>query len=148
MRKSLWDPASRNELIERLGRMSPDKAPLWGKMNASQMLAHIGSSIRMARGEIPVASKKLPIRFTPIKQLIIYWLPFPKGAPTAPELMSRVVTDWNENMSDVRTQIASFETCDRNGTWPEHPAFGSLSASAWGVLGYRHIDHHFRQFGV
>jgi hypothetical protein len=148
MRKSLWDPASRNELIERLGRMSPDKAPLWGKMNASQMLAHIGSSIRMARGEIPVASKKLPIRFTPIKQLIIYWLPFPKGAPTAPELMSRVVTDWNENMSDVRTQIASFETCDRNSAWPEHPAFGSLSASAWGVLGYRHIDHHFRQFGV
>ena len=32
--------------------------------------------------------------------------------------------------------------------WPEHPAFGSLTHRAWGVLKYRHADHHLRQFGV
>jgi len=30
--------------------------------------------------------------------------------------------------------------------WPEHPAFGALSRRAWGVLIYRHMDHHLRQF--
>ena len=26
--------------------------------------------------------------------------------------------------------------------------FGQLSNDEWGVLGYRHLDHHLRQFGV
>jgi len=26
--------------------------------------------------------------------------------------------------------------------------FGRLSAKQWGVLMYRHVDHHLRQFGV
>ena len=29
-----------------------------------------------------------------------------------------------------------------------HPAFGKLSPRAWGVLAWRHTDHHLRQFGV
>ena len=32
--------------------------------------------------------------------------------------------------------------------WQEHPAFGRLARRAWGVLAYRHLDHHLRQFGV
>ncbi|MGH9801334.1 MAG: DUF1569 domain-containing protein, partial [Blastocatellia bacterium] len=31
---------------------------------------------------------------------------------------------------------------------PEHPAFGKLSTKDWGALTYKHMDHHFRQFGV
>ena len=31
---------------------------------------------------------------------------------------------------------------------PETPAFGPLSARGWGVLTYRHLDHHLLQFGV
>lgn len=30
----------------------------------------------------------------------------------------------------------------------EHPAFGKMTSKAWGVPGYRHLDHHFKQFGV
>jgi hypothetical protein len=29
-----------------------------------------------------------------------------------------------------------------------HPVFGTLSGKAWGALGWRHLDHHLRQFGV
>ncbi len=29
-----------------------------------------------------------------------------------------------------------------------HPFFGSMTRSSWGVLGYKHFDHHLRQFGV
>jgi hypothetical protein len=32
--------------------------------------------------------------------------------------------------------------------WPRHPAFGAMSRLDWGVLGYRHVVHHFTQFGV
>ena len=29
-----------------------------------------------------------------------------------------------------------------------HSLFGQLSTDEWGVLGYRHLDHQLRQFGV
>jgi hypothetical protein len=29
-----------------------------------------------------------------------------------------------------------------------HPAMGRLSAAEWGRWGYRHMDHHLRQFGL
>ncbi|NIP78404.1 MAG: hypothetical protein GWM90_04055, partial [Gemmatimonadetes bacterium] len=29
-----------------------------------------------------------------------------------------------------------------------HAAFGPLSRKEWGVWGYRHTDHHLRQFGL
>lgn len=148
MPKSLWDESARQELIDRLDRLTPDAKPLWGKFNASQMVAHIGSSMRMAAGELPTKSRNLPIRFTPFKQIIIYLAPFPKGAPTAPELLSREVSDWNENVFDVKSRIQAFGNRDPKEPWPVHPAFGTLSNKAWGVLGYRHTDHHLKQFGV
>ena len=53
------------------------------------MVAHLNDAMRMATGELPVAPRKLPIRYFPLKQLILYVLPFPKSAPTAPELLAR-----------------------------------------------------------
>ena len=76
-------------MADRVKRLNADAKPAWGKFNASGMLAHINDSYRMALGELYVKPKNLPIRFTPIKQLVIYVAPFPKGAPTAPELLAR-----------------------------------------------------------
>ena len=53
------------------------------------MLAHLNDAMRMATGELPVAPKNLPLRYFPLKQLVVYVLPFPKSAPTAPELLAR-----------------------------------------------------------
>ncbi len=29
-----------------------------------------------------------------------------------------------------------------------HPFFGKMTANEWHILTYKHLDHHFRQFGV
>jgi hypothetical protein len=29
-----------------------------------------------------------------------------------------------------------------------HPMFGPLTRREWMLWGYRHMDHHFRQFGI
>jgi hypothetical protein len=102
----------------------------------------------MALGELTVEKRHLPVRYTPLKQLIVYWLPFPKNVPTAPTLVARSPTDWKEERITCRALIQRFEKESQSRTWPEHPAFGSLTSKQWGVLGYRHIDHHLRQFGV
>jgi hypothetical protein len=86
--KSLAHLETRREIQERIGRLRQDRAPLWGRMSAPQMMAHCADSIRMGLGQLPTKSKKLPLRYPPLKQLFVYWLPFPKGAPTAPELIA------------------------------------------------------------
>lgn len=122
--------------------------PRWGKMTAPQMLAHLTDWMMMAKGELPTLFRNGFLQFAPVKQLAIYWLPFPKGVPTAKELISRVPSDWKTERAALCNHMNSFETMHPDGTWPVHPAFGMLSPEAWGVLGYRHTDHHLRQFGV
>jgi hypothetical protein len=117
-------------------------------MSAPQMLAHLVDWMRMARGELPTAMMHRRLRYPPIKQLAIYWIPFPKGVPTAPELITRAASDWTGEHAALSRYIESFANKREMQVWPEHPAFGNISADAWGVLGYRHTDHHLRQFGV
>jgi hypothetical protein len=117
-------------------------------MTAAQMLAHLTDWMSMASGDLPVAAKPAILRHAPIKQLVIYWLPFPKGVPTAPELLARTPSQWDVERASLRERIESFETLFRKSHWPDHPVFGTMTARSWGVLGYRHMDHHLRQFGV
>ncbi len=148
MTKSLWNARVREDLLGRLARLSPEAKPRWGRMNAPQMLAHLAKWMQMAEGGMETAEMKLPLRYPPLKQLVIYWLPWPKGIPTAPELVCRETFDWAIEQAAVRELVHSFEKRDPKAPWPVHPAFGKLTSRAWGVLGYRHMDHHFRQFGV
>ena len=148
MPKTLWNARARQELLDRLQRLSPQAKPLWGRMNAPQMLAHLSKWMQMAEGDLATADKKLLMRYPPLKQFVVYWMPWPKGVPTAPELICRDEFDWNKEYAAVRQMLLSFEKRDPKGPWPVHPAFGRMTSRAWGVLGYRHTDHHFRQFGI
>lgn len=146
--KSMWESEARDEILARVGKLQPNAPARWGKMNCSRMLVHVTDGFRMATGELAVAPKNSPLRFTPLKQLIIYWLPFPKGAPTAPELLERTPGEWERETAQFKEALQQFTACSQRADWPAHPAFGKLSSKDWGVLIYRHIDHHFKQFGV
>jgi hypothetical protein len=147
--KTLWNEHARDEICRRVDRLTPDASARWGRFNVAQMLAHLNDAMRMALGELPVAPKRMPIRYWPLKQLIVYALPFPHGAPTAPELLTRCDhAAFADERAAFRGIVARLVAKPQSDDWPEHPAFGRLSYRAWGVLGYRHADHHLRQFGV
>lgn len=117
-------------------------------MNAPQMLTHLVGWMALANGELSARPRDMFFRHTPLKQLAIFWLPFPKGVPTAPELIALEPGDWDIERGVLCRHIESWGNFDKNRQWPEHPAFGKLTSEAWGVLGYRHTDHHLNQFGV
>ena len=146
--KTLWQEDFRHEIIERLANLNGDSKPNWGKMNCGQMLAHVADGLRMALGDLKTVPKKSFLRFRPVKYLIIYRLPFPKGAPTAPELISRPAEYVETEISAIKDLIEQFAEREQVVEWAQHPAFGKLSNKDWGVLGYKHIDHHLKQFGV
>ena len=112
------------------------------------MVCHLADSLKMAMGDLPVAPKQLPIRYPPLKQFIIYVAPFPKSAPTAPELLAREPREWAQRRRGRAGAAGARGVGPDHDAWPEHPAFGKLSKRAWGVLIYRHMDHHLRQFGA
>jgi hypothetical protein len=147
MPKSLSNARVRQEVLDRLGRLSPEATPLWGRMTAPQMLAHLADWMLMAQGELEVAAIQRLLRYPPIKQLVIYYLPFPKGVPTAPELIKRKPSAWAVEHAAVCRHVQSFENSNQKELWPAHPVFGKMTPRAWGVLAYRHMDHHLRQFG-
>jgi hypothetical protein len=128
--------------------LDADSAARWGKMNCRQMLAHVVDGMKMALGEISCQPKQSFLRRSPFKQIVIRWLPFPKNAPTAPELLSRKPEEIADEIEKIRELIGQFAKRNPNEDWAEHPLFGKLSAKDWGVLAYRHIDHHLEQFGV
>jgi hypothetical protein len=148
MQRSLSNAVARKELLDRLERLRPETTPLWGKMTAPQMLAHLADWMLMAKGELKTAAINRPLRYPPLKQLVIYWLPFPKGVPTAPELIRGEIPEWTVEYAAVRRHVQSFEKLDPKTTWPEHPVFGKMTPKAWCVFAYRHMDHHLRQFGI
>lgn len=147
--KTMWEGPRQREIRDRVARLSPESRGSWGKMSAPQMVCHLAESLKMALGDLACVPKKVPIRYPPLKQFIIYVAPFPKGVPTAPELIARSPQAWQADVAELQRLIDRFVTRgSERAPWPEHPAFGKLSRRAWGVLVYRHMDHHLRQFGA
>ena len=48
--KTLFDPAVKQDIINRINKLTPESKALWGKMNVSQMLAHCQMPIGVAIG--------------------------------------------------------------------------------------------------
>lgn len=146
--KSIFEPEVRHELLDRIAQLSPERPARWGRLDAPRMVTHLIESARMAAGELPVVPRRLPLRFYPLNHLVVYYAPFPKGAPTVPELLARRPATWTDDVATLRGLIEQVAARDPEGDWPEHPAFGRLSGKGWGVLIYRHFNHHLTQFGV
>ena len=103
--RSILNPSDCRELDERVRRLTPEHAARWGTMSAAQMVVHLSSSLRMASGELAVVPKHLPLRYPPLKQLALYWLPIPKNLPTAPELIARAPGEWSSELRDLCAQL-------------------------------------------
>jgi hypothetical protein len=63
-------------------------------------------------------------------------------------LLTRAPREWTSDIADVQALLNRAARTATTDGWPEHPAFGALSKRAWGVLIYRHMDHHLKQFGA
>lgn len=143
---SFYDPDRRRELLDRLARLTPDRAPAWGRLTAPKMVLHLIESLRLASGELRIAPAYLPLRSI-TRRVAIHWIPWPKGAKTARELLAGVPGSWETDVARLRERIASLPVPGEADPLPEHPLFGAMTKHDWGVLLYRHIDHHLTQFG-
>jgi hypothetical protein len=146
--KTLWDPRTHQEVLSRIRRLTPERRAQWGRMTCPQMVVHVTDALDLYMGALTSAGKRTPLQYAPLKQVFVYLVPIPKNVPTAPELIARMPGDWSEEIARLTRTLSAFAAQHARTDWPLHPIFGRMSRRAYGVLAYRHTDHHLRQFGV
>ena len=146
---SILNETDRAQIVTRMRSLSVSSSGRWGSMNVVSMMQHLRLSARMTLGELTVPSaNKRPFQVFPLKHLILYVLPFPKGAKTAPALKPTDVASFEEERAALLESLERVGTGPRDGKGPDHPLFGPLTWQEWGVVTYKHADHHLRQFGA
>jgi hypothetical protein len=75
--------------------------------------------------------------------------PMRKNTPTIPGAQVVDQRDLQGERQRLLALIDRFVAAGRTGmTTHPHSFFGRLTPDEWGVLSYKHLDHHLRQFGV
>lgn len=147
--RSILNESDRVAISNRVRSLSASSTARWGRMSVTGMLQHLRLSAQMTIGELKVPSaNKRAFQVFPLKHLILYVLPFPKGAPTAPELHPDAADSFEEECAAVLSLLDRIGSGPREGAGPAHPLFGPLSWSEWGAATYKHVDHHLKQFGA
>ncbi|HEY0141043.1 MAG TPA: hypothetical protein VGF48_09110 [Thermoanaerobaculia bacterium] len=146
--KSLFDATARASVISRVRRLTSDAERLWGTMTPAAAVTHLADQLRVAFGEIVRSSPPRVLSYWPLNYLAIYVIPWAKGkGKAAPETLSTKPLNWDADQAALITLIERFSSSEPDSQWPADPVFGSLSGRAWGVLCYKHVDYHLRQFG-
>jgi hypothetical protein len=148
----ILDTSSALELADRLSRLTAETPRRWGTMTAHEMLCHLADSFRGVMGERPVSmapaspAKRRLMRFVALHVP----LPWPRGIPTRPEVdPKRSGTRPLAFESDRQEVIALLRKFTSPAArYQQHPMFGAMSRGEWMIWGYRHMDHHLRQFGL
>ncbi len=148
--KNLFDKADTEEILSRIERLTPDRKPLWGKMNAAQMMAHCSVLLRIARGLDKPKRKWLGVLMGwALKDYYFGRKTFPRNSPTDPSFVVAGEKDFAEEKQNlIRHIMAFYQGGAENCTTHLNPFFGRLSPDEWARGQYKHIDHHLRQFGV
>lgn len=148
MAKTIWNPADRQALLSRFEKLQTGQKPKWGKMSTTQMVRHCTVPFYAAMGEFAVTHSNTFFRVWPMQKLIIHVLPWPQGAPTAPEFVITEEGHLPELLAGLRAAVDRFVTKGETQSFQPHAAFGPLSGADWGALMHRHLDHHLKQFGA
>jgi hypothetical protein len=149
MMGTLFDQMDRAAILRRVGGLTPERMPMWGKFTAPEMVCHVSAGLRQALGDLDAGKPWGPFRFPVINWLAINVFPWPKGkAKSPPALLGTKPTSWDGDITALRELIERFGQRGPSDAWPLSAAFGKISGKSWGVLEYRHLDHHLRQFNV
>ena len=149
---SLADPGLTEELVARLEKLREKRPRAWGKMTAHEMLCHLADSFEGVMGERPISpAADTWMNRNVIKYIALHTtLAWPKGTPTRPEVDQTKggtkPTDFERDRDKVIALLRRFTASDAR--YDRHPIFGPLTREEWLVWGYRHTDHHLRQFAL
>lgn len=148
--KNLFEPASASEIIHRIGQLKPDSARQWGSMSAAQMLAHGSAWMEMAAGvNHPPRGFLGRLVGKWAKKSVLSEQPIRRNMPTGKSLKMTDEKDFAVEQRRLLDQVQRFATGGpKQCTTHPHSFFGPMTPLEWARMGYKHLDHHLKQFGA
>lgn len=149
--KSIFDKATRDELITRIRLLNENNKPLWGKMNVYQMTKHNTYWNGWVLGKDNHTYKQSFMGKVfgkmALKSMIKDEKPFDKNIPTSYQFKMK---ETNGDLKSEKSKWISLTKDYENFNNPEfiHDFFGKMTKNQIGILVFKHTDHHLRQFGV
>ncbi len=144
--KSVFDKTTRDELIIRINSINENSTAQWGKMNVYQMLKHCTLWEEMLLGKEQYKQSFLGRLFGKIAlKNMLKDTPMKQNLPTVPSFK----TSGNGDVAAAKAEWIGLigKHSHQNSSGLVHPFFGKLTAEQAGLIAYKHIDHHLRQFG-
>jgi len=148
--KNMHDPATMEELIQRINVLTPATQRQWGKMDVAQMMAHLSNSLEVSTGDKVYKQAFMGMIFGKIaKKSVTSEKPLRQGVPTAPGFLVVGSKDFNTEKQRLITLMKRLSAADPASLATKtHPFFGRMTPQEWNLVNYKHLDHHFRQFGA
>ena len=148
---NIFTPEVAQGVIDRINKLTPATVPQWGKMNATQMLAHCNVPYEMVYESIHPKPNALMVWLISLmaKETVVSEKPYPRNMRTAPAFLIKDKRNFEKEKNRLidyikRTQQLGESHFDQK---PSH-SFGKLTVTEWNNMFYKHLDHHLTQFGV
>lgn len=147
---TIFDNNLRAEMIKRIDGLTKESVRQWGKMSVPQMLAHCSVSLHTALGDITHKHSFMGKIFGRIAlKRMMNEKPFDKSLPTDKTYIIADERDLEREKINIKALLERFaETKPEALTKSPHPFFGVLTGEQWGVLQWKHLNHHLSQFGA
>lgn len=143
----LHDPEVRDAIRARIETLTPTATRRWGRMSVGQMVWHCNQVLKTSLRDIQVEPRRPPFPVGALK-FMLFRMPWPHGAPTAPEYQAGVPRDFEAERRQCLELIDRF-TARKIGDSGWGPAvFGELSGAEWSRLQAKHLNHHLEQFSA
>jgi hypothetical protein len=146
--KSFFEDGVYDELSSRLNQLNKDTSANWGKMNVGQMLYHCQMPLNIILEKEDYGVKPNWLINLLFKKSMYSDKLWKKNLPTAKGFAIKDEKDFETEKQAITSLIDELNSQRERNDWQSHPAFGKMTKAQWGKMQYKHLDHHFRQFGV
>lgn len=138
--------------LSRLEQLEESTLPLWGKMNAAEMLQHCRKGLEYPLGKFKLNPHPLfkLIFGRWIRNVVLSDKKFKPNSPTNPnfKVHNKGLNFESEKMAFIEALDAFNHLEDDTLAKTNHELFGRLSAAEWRHAQWKHLDHHWSQFGI
>lgn len=149
--ENVFDSVESTQIVERINNINSSTKPLWGKMNAAQMLAHCSVTYELVysdKHKKPNAFMRLLLSAF-VKKSVVGEKAYKKNLRTAPSFLISAEKEFeNEKKRLIEYIIKTQELGENYFEGKESHSFGVLTVEEWNNMFYKHLDHHLNQFGV
>jgi hydroxymethylglutaryl-CoA reductase len=139
-------------MLSILNGLSSSKTPLWGKMNAQEMVEHLSDMLMMSRGtgnfSIDVDAETIARR----QQFLSSDKEMAKNiaVPFTKEIIELRHDELELALDEFAEEWINFTEYYENNPSASviHPYYGDLDFNLWLKMHDKHFMHHFKQFGL